>query len=112
MVSIALACKAPKKLKGEHQFSSFKELYIWVSRNFKDPSYANHLIINVAENGVWSEAKYGRVIEISSGSKLGYRAKEIARDIGLLHTKWGSDRYSERAEKELEFAEAIDKILS
>lgn len=51
MVNITLRCKAPRNLVGEYTFSSFKELYLWVLRKFKDPSFANNLIIPVAEHG-------------------------------------------------------------
>lgn len=112
MINITLRCKTPRRLIGEYTFSSFRELYLWVLRNFKDPSLANHLIIEVAEHGEHRSSTYRRDIEISSNSTLGYRAKEIARDIGLLCSVIGGDKHSRKEKKGLEFAESIDKILS
>lgn len=113
MVSIIIKCKAPKRLFGDHPVNSFKELYLWILENFKDSSYANRVIVCVAETGIWArELKYGRDIEISSSSKLHYKAKEMARKIGVLRPVIGGDRYSRRAEKGLEFAESVDKILT
>lgn len=111
MISITLRCKAPRKLTGEYTFSSFRELYLWVLRNFKDSSFANHLIIPVAERGEYRSATR-RDIEITSSSALGYRAKEIARDMGLLRPVIGGNRYSRKEKKGLEFAEFVDKILN
>jgi len=111
MVSITLRCKAPKRLS-ESTFNSFRALYLWVLRNFKNPSYANHLIIPVAERGIWREYKYGKAIEITSSSVLGYRAKEMARHMELLRPAIGGNRYSRKEKKGLEFAEAVDKILN
>jgi len=112
MVIITIRCKVPKRLFGHYSFNSFKDLYLWISRNFKNPSYANQVIISVAERGVWDrEVKHGGDIKISSSSKLGYKAKEIAREIGLLRSVIGGDRYSRKIEKGLEFAESVDKIL-
>lgn len=104
MVNITLRCKAPRNLVGEYTFSSFKELYLWVLRKFKDPSFANSLIIPVAEHGEYRSLTYRRDIEITSSSALGYRAKEMARDMELL--------YSSKGEKGLEFAKSVDEVLS
>lgn len=112
MISITLKCKAPKRLIGEYTFSSFRELYLWVLRKIKDPSFANHLIIPVAEHGEYRSSIYRRDIEIISNYTLGYRAKEMARDIGLLRPVIGGDEYSREEKKGLEFAESVDKTLS
>ena len=111
MTGITLRCKAPKRLVGEHTFSSFTELYLWLLRKFKDPSFANHLIIAVAEKGECRRLGSRRDIEITSDSKLDYRAKEMARDIGLLISVMGGDKYSSKEKKGLEFVESVDKIL-
>ena len=104
MVNITLRCKAPKRLAGECTFSSFRELYLWLLRKFKDPSFANSLIIPVAEQGEYRSFTHRRAIEITSDSSLGYRAKEMARDMGLQN--------SSEEKKGLKFAESIDEILA
>ena len=112
MISITLRCKAPRRLVGEYTFSSFRELYLWLLRNFKDPSFANHVIIPVAEHGEYRSSTHRRDIEITSSSALDYRAKEIARGIGLLRQVIGGDRYSRDEKKGLAFVESVDEILS
>jgi len=43
---------------------------------------------------------------------LGYKAKELAREIGLLRPMVGGDRCSKREEDGLKFAEVVDKIIA
>jgi hypothetical protein len=103
MVSITIKCRAPKRLCGDYHLNSFEDLYLWILRKFKDPSYANNVIIRVAKRGGWDrQIKQGLDIEIISSSKLGYEAEEMARKIGC----------NGKAEKGLEFAKSVDKILN
>jgi len=111
MVDIKLKCEAPKRLAGEYSFNSFKGLYQWVTRNFRSPLYANHLVIAVAESGLWRECIYGKIIEVTSSATLGYKAKELAREIELLRSMVGGDRCSKREEDGLKFVEVVDKII-
>jgi len=113
MTNIIVKCKAPKRLKGEHTFSSFKDLYVWALRNFKRPKgIAGSIVLIVAEQGYYSSYIMGRSLEITSDVKLGYKAKEIAREIGLLIPVMGGDKWSYEASKGLEFAERVDEILN
>jgi hypothetical protein len=108
MTNIVLKCLSPKRLAGEYTFKSFKALYTWVLENLKRPKgLANMLVLAVAENGEYKSYVQGRCIEVASDVKLGYEAKKLAREIGLIR----GDRYSRKMEVGLKFAEAVDKIL-
>ena len=77
--------------------------------NLKRPKgLANTLVLAVAENGEYKSYVQGRCIEVVSDVKLGYEAKKLAREIGLIR----GDRYSKKVEVGLKSAEAVDKILS
>ncbi|MBC7131255.1 hypothetical protein H5T51_08635 [Candidatus Bathyarchaeota archaeon] len=95
-------------MKGEYSFSSFQELYLWSLRNFKRPKgIAGSIALAVAENGYYSSHTAWRSLEITSDVKLGYKAKEIAREIGLLISVIGGDEWTKDADKGLKFAQHI-----
>ena len=94
MVTITVRCQAPRNAEGEHEFGSFMELLGWLENIHGAKSSKGSILVSLAEYGSYVVAKYGFALDIKSGPTLGYAAKELAREVGVIERRgFGSDKY-------------------
>ena len=83
---------APRRCKGKYSFADFREFYQWMAVNFKRPISLNaSALLGLAERGHFEPNMAGLSIICSYDKPVGYLAKELARETGLLKTRMGSD---------------------
>jgi len=101
---------APKRIAGEYTFKNLEELYHWMSSNYKRPrGLAGWALLKLAEKGSFITLTGMYSIKCFSDKPIGYAAKEIARKIGFLKTRGGSDT-GINTTKAIEFIKAVEKI--
>jgi hypothetical protein len=82
---------APKKIAGSYNFGDFKEFYQWMDKVKQFKNLKAKALVSLAQNGSYNAFTDRYSISCSYDRPLGYKAKEIAREIGFLKTKMGSD---------------------
>jgi hypothetical protein len=100
----------PKRIAGEYIFKSLGEFYYWAKSNFKRPKgLAEVILLSLAGEGRYIAYTGMYSIECSYDKPIGYAAKEMARKIGFLKTRGGSDT-GINITKSIEFIKVVEKI--
>jgi hypothetical protein len=100
----------PKRIAGEYTFKNLEEFYHWVNSNYKRPKgLAGWALLSLAEKGSFIALTGMYAIKCFYDKPIGYAAKEIARKIGFLKTRGGSDT-GINITKSIEFIKVVEKI--
>lgn len=107
---VRVEVSVPKRIAGEYTFKNLEEFYHWVNSNYKRPKgLAAWALLKLVENGSFIARTKMYAIECFYDKPIEYAAKEIARKIGFLKTKGGSDT-GINITKAIEFIKAVEKI--
>ena len=108
---IRVNCLRPKRLKGKYEFSGFEESARWfITKIRSGKNDVGPWLCNLAENGVVRDATGWYCIEAKSDFYGGYPMKELAREIGVIKTKWGGDSYPKDPGLALQYAKRLDLL--
>ena len=107
---IRVKCKSPKQASGNHQFDGFVEFARWLDCIKRAKTGIGATLCSLAEHGSTRTALVGYIVEADSDRLYHYKAKELAREVGVVTTKSGGDKWSKDPHLALEFATRLDTL--
>ena len=109
---ISVKCDEPKDFEDSDQFNTYEGFAHWIADIPAARAGLGAALCALAEIGEFSKGRTGYKIHATSNLCYGYAAKELAREVGLLKSWRGGDRWNKDPQIALEFARRLDKLSS